>query len=149
MCLFSKFSNLDDISSHRVTLLYDLFNVYKNYILETYDTFSFVIHIHEIRMRNKFHCRFTCPFSLLAPNVKTMEANNPDSFHYWNRLARICSLALRDDYPLPACLWSTRKRAVSGEKLVETFRGVSSVCSGITRSLAVVIRGGGTKMVAR
>lgn len=81
MCLFSKFSNLDDISSHRVTLL-DLFNVYKNYILETYDTFSFVIHIHEIRMRNKFHCRFTCPFSLLAPNVKTMEANNPDSFHY-------------------------------------------------------------------
>lgn len=69
---------------------------------------------------------FTCLSSLLATNVKTMEANNPDSFHYWNRVAHICSLALRDNYPLPAWQRRTRKHAVSGEnssRLV-AFRGV-------------------------
>lgn len=48
MCLFSKFSNLDDISSHRVTLLYDLFNVYIKII------FSKPLHLRYIFIRYSY-----------------------------------------------------------------------------------------------
>lgn len=96
MCLFSKFSNLDDISSHRVTLLYDLFNVYKNYILETVAP---TIHFHSLFISTKYECETS--FTVVSPAPSRYSRQ---TLKRWRRITPIVSIietGWRASVPLP------------------------------------------------
>lgn len=61
--------------------------------------------------------------SLLVPNTKMVEANNPNSFHYWNRPAHICSLPLRDGQPT-TCM-PRRHESTQDRDKTRSDRGIS------------------------